>query len=454
MATTGDLIAAEAQKHLNKPYVYAGAGPNSFDCSGLVYYCVLQVTGQSISHASRTQYTLGTAVAVSDLKPGDILCFNSLGNGYCEHVGIYLGNNKMVNALNVDKGVIISDITSSYWQGIYMGARRLFPYSGTPTPPPTSVPKFQINDTVRVIEALNMRSSASISASVVATLAASTTGTVLAGPTSADGYQWYRIQTASGTGWGAQDWLQKQSLPAPPPPATGRFAKGDVIRAIDTAINLRTSASTSASIIGTLDTGAIATVVAGPMSANGYTWYQLQTTIGIGWAVETYFVVQQGEPPAPKFAQNDEVRVTTALNFRSGPGTSYSVVGSLTVGATASVAGGPSSANGYIWWQLRTSFGSGWAIEDGLTKTGSDVPPPVPPSEPAPPTTTYTHKVTSGPLNLRSASNTSATVIGSMPNGTRLRVISGPVSNQGFSWYNIEAEGFGAGWCVNGFDPI
>lgn len=452
MATTGDLIAAEAQKHLDKPYVWATAGPNTFDCSGLVYYCVLQVTGQSISRASRAQYTLGTAVAVNDRKPGDILCFNSLGNGYCEHVGIYIGNNKMVNALNPDRDVLIVDISSSYWQNIYMGARRLFPYSGTPTPPPTSVPKFQVNDSVRVNEALNMRSSASISASVVASLAAGVTGTVLAGPTAADGYQWYRIQTSTATGWAADNWLQEQAIPAPPPPATGRFAKGDVIRAIDTAINVRTSASTSASIIGTLNTGDISTVVAGPTSANGYNWYQLQSTVGIGWSVENYFVVQQGTPPAPKFVQNDQARVTTALNFRSGAGTSYSVVGSLTVGSTATVVGGPTSANGYVWWQLLTSFGTGWAIEDGLTKTGSDTAPPVPPIQPDP--TSYTHKVTSGPLNLRTASNTSATVIGAMPNNTRLRVLGGPVSNQGYSWYNVDAEGFGAGWCVNGFDPI
>lgn len=70
------------------------------------------------------------------------------------------------------------------------------------------------------------------------------------------------------------------------------------------------------------------------------------------------------------------------------------------------------------------------------------------------PPTQWTHQVTNGPLNLRTASNTTATLIGAMPNGTKLRVISGPVSNQGYSWYNVEAEGFGTGWCVNGFDPI
>lgn len=70
------------------------------------------------------------------------------------------------------------------------------------------------------------------------------------------------------------------------------------------------------------------------------------------------------------------------------------------------------------------------------------------------PPTQWTHQVTNGPLNLRTAGNTSATVIGAMPNGTKLRVISGPVSNQGYSWYNVEAEGFGTGWCVNGFSPI
>lgn len=453
MATTGDLIAAEAQKHYGKTYVHATAGPNTFDCSGLVYYAVLQVTGDTISRTSMDQVFLGTAVATNDLKPGDILCFDIDSQGICTHVGIYTGPNQMINALNPGAGVDYSNPFSAYFQLRYMGARRLYPYTGTPTPPPATTPKFQANDSVRAIEPLNVRAAATTSASLVTTLAAGATATVLAGPTPADGYLWYRLQTSSGTGWAAENWLQKQTLPAPPP-ATGRFARGDVIRATQNGISLRASAGTGASLVATLNTGAIASVVAGPQSANGSIWYQLQTSLGIGWAVETAFVVQQGEPPSAKFVMNDMVRVTTALNFRSGPGTNYSVIGSLAVGATAKVTGGPTAATGYTWWQLLTPLGTGWAIEDGLTKTSSATPPPIPPTTTTPPPTQWTHQVTNGPLNLRTANSTSATVIGAMPNGTRLRVISGPVSNQGYSWYNVEAEGFGTGWCVNGFLPL
>ena len=97
----------------------------------------------------------------------------------------------------------------------------------TPTPPPTATNpggvKFLVGDTVRVSSAVNMRTAPSTSGALVAVLPTGTTGSVLAGPTIASGYTWYRIQTTLGTGWSIQNNLVENAplvsptaTPAPP----------------------------------------------------------------------------------------------------------------------------------------------------------------------------------------------------------------------------------------------
>jgi cell wall-associated NlpC family hydrolase len=76
-----------------KPYVWGGAGPNSYDCSGLVQYAYA-AAGIALPHSSRMQSTMGTPVAYSDLQPGDLVFFYSP----VSHVGMYIGNGQMVHA--------------------------------------------------------------------------------------------------------------------------------------------------------------------------------------------------------------------------------------------------------------------------------------------------------------------------------------------------------------------
>ena len=82
-----------ALAQLGDPYVWAGAGPNSFDCSGLTQYAY-KAAGISLPHSSKSQSTMGTPVAKADLKPGDLVFFYSP----VSHVGMYIGNGQMVHA--------------------------------------------------------------------------------------------------------------------------------------------------------------------------------------------------------------------------------------------------------------------------------------------------------------------------------------------------------------------
>jgi cell wall-associated NlpC family hydrolase len=104
-----------AMKYLGVPYVWGGASPSGFDCSGLVQYVYGKV-GISLPHSSRMQYNCGKPVSRSDLKPGDLLFYYTP----IQHVAIYLGNGRIINATG--NQVQIGD---AFTRG-YVGACRVF----------------------------------------------------------------------------------------------------------------------------------------------------------------------------------------------------------------------------------------------------------------------------------------------------------------------------------------
>ncbi|MGY1601312.1 C40 family peptidase [Geodermatophilus sp. SYSU D00815] len=82
-----------AMAQRGKPYVWAAAGPGSYDCSGLVQYA-FKAAGISLPHSSAQQSRMGQSVSRSQLQPGDLIFFYSP----VSHVGIYIGNGQMVHA--------------------------------------------------------------------------------------------------------------------------------------------------------------------------------------------------------------------------------------------------------------------------------------------------------------------------------------------------------------------
>ena len=121
---TGQKILSKAQQYLGTPYVYGGASPAGFDCSGFVYY-VLKSFGYSPYRTPADQYRMGTYVSKDKLQPGDIVFFaNTYGSGI-SHVGIYAGNGQFIHSPNSRSVVSYSDLTSGYWANHYYGARRV-----------------------------------------------------------------------------------------------------------------------------------------------------------------------------------------------------------------------------------------------------------------------------------------------------------------------------------------
>jgi len=118
-APTGaaQAIVDTALAQLGDAYVWAGSGPDVFDCSGLVQYAAASA-GISVPRTSRAQATVGTPVARADLQPGDLVFFyEPVG-----HVGIYLGEGKMVHAPTSGDVVRIADVDRMWG---YNSARRI-----------------------------------------------------------------------------------------------------------------------------------------------------------------------------------------------------------------------------------------------------------------------------------------------------------------------------------------
>ncbi|WP_088224651.1 C40 family peptidase [Desulfosporosinus sp. FKB] len=115
-------IISYASQFMGIPYVWGGTSPSpGFDCSGYVQY-VYRHFGISLSRTSEGQFTNGVAVSRSDLRPGDLVFFHTYASD-ASHVGIYVGNNTMLNSSN--GGVSYDDMTNSYWSVRYLGARRV-----------------------------------------------------------------------------------------------------------------------------------------------------------------------------------------------------------------------------------------------------------------------------------------------------------------------------------------
>ncbi|PRY41171.1 cell wall-associated NlpC family hydrolase [Geodermatophilus tzadiensis] len=110
-------VVATAMAQRGKPYVWAAAGPGSYDCSGLTQYAY-RAAGISLPHSSSMQSKMGTAVSRSQLQPGDLVFFYSP----VSHVGIYIGNGQMVHAPTSGDVVKVATVDS---MGGYVGARRL-----------------------------------------------------------------------------------------------------------------------------------------------------------------------------------------------------------------------------------------------------------------------------------------------------------------------------------------
>jgi cell wall-associated NlpC family hydrolase len=119
-------IVRTAYSYRGTPYVYGGASRGGFDCSGFTSY-LYGKRGVALPHTARGQFAMGRKVERGDLKPGDLVFFQTVTPGI-SHVGVYVGNGQFIHASSRRSGgVRVDSLDSGYYKEHFRGARRMGP---------------------------------------------------------------------------------------------------------------------------------------------------------------------------------------------------------------------------------------------------------------------------------------------------------------------------------------
>lgn len=120
-----DALVSEARTWLGVPYVYGGTSRQGTDCSGFLVQVYKAAADISLPRTTSEQQTFCAPLKRADVAVGDILFFTSKKSGAkVAHVGMYIGDNKMIHASS-SRGVVEDDITLPYYQTHYYGVGRV-----------------------------------------------------------------------------------------------------------------------------------------------------------------------------------------------------------------------------------------------------------------------------------------------------------------------------------------
>lgn len=313
-----------------------------------------------------------------------------------------------------------------------------------------------INQQMKTTASMNIRSDASTSASITGSLAANTTFTAAATKTgtSVNGNTtWYKI---SGKGWVSGAYLTKVSTDSSNNNSGSGNTGSDNSNSGTTinkqmktteAMNIRSSASTSGSVVGSLSKGTTftATSMKTGTSVNGNkNWYYVS---GKGWVSGAYLTevtnnnASEAEKEDNGSSINQQMKTTAALNVRSDASTSSRVVTTLGQGVTVTVTAkknGTSVEGNKTWYYVS---GKGWVSGAYLTTTSSS-------SNNNGSTTTNRQMKTTEILNVRSDASTSSSITGSLSKGATVTVTAtktGTTVNGTNKWYYVSGKGWVSG---------
>ena len=313
-----------------------------------------------------------------------------------------------------------------------------------------------INQQMKTTASMNIRSDASTSASITGSLAANTTFTATATKTgtSVNGNTtWYKI---SGKGWVSGAYLTKVSTDSSNNNSGSGNTGSDNSNSGTTinkqmktteAMNIRSSASTSGSVVGSLSKGTTftATSMKTGTSVNGNkNWYYVS---GKGWVSGAYLTevtnnnASESEKEDNGSSINQQMKTTAALNVRSDASTSSRVVTTLGQGVTVTVTAkknGTSVEGNKTWYYVS---GKGWVSGAYLTTTSSS-------SNNNGSTTTNQKMKTTEILNVRSDASTSSSITGSLSKGSTVTVTAtktGTTVNGTNKWYYVSGKGWVSG---------
>lgn len=132
-AVNRQKLVEYSKQFIGKPYVSGGIGPNSFDCSGLIFTVSREAIGVQLPRTTRALFNFCKDVDDKEREAGDLVFFKTTSSGEVSHVGLYIGSNQFIHAASdgPNTGVIISSLKESYWKSHYYCTRRYLPASNS-----------------------------------------------------------------------------------------------------------------------------------------------------------------------------------------------------------------------------------------------------------------------------------------------------------------------------------
>lgn len=289
----------------------------------------------------------------------------------------------------------------------------------------------------------NFRRGPGTDGSIQATLAMGTILTIVEGPTTNDGYTWYRAAGQQTAGWLSTSVFTRSSVA---PPARD-FGDGDQVEIASNLLNIRSEPGLYGAIVATMANGDTANVVGDPIVSGGITWVRIDSALGTGWAASQYLAPSGRAAISAAFAIGDQVQVdTAALRLRTDASTGAGVVTTLTQGTRGVVTDGPRLSTGVIWLQIQTDSGSGWVSQQYLAEP-RDISIPVPDGRFSVGDEVV---VDTDALNLRDSPRRAGRVVAVLWTGSNATILDGPVFADRSAWYQVSASGL-TGWVVEAF---
>jgi cell wall-associated NlpC family hydrolase/uncharacterized protein YgiM (DUF1202 family) len=462
-AVSGGAIISVALKYLGYPYTATGNSPSTgFSCIGFVSF-VYRSNGIPLPGDLGNAMAYAQQVPFSNLLPGDILYFqNTVWTGL-SHAAIYLGGGKFVHAEYYGKGVRVSSFYNdrddgNYWIGHYLGANR--PWGGAATgsvnvttAPTTSSVQTSVGPTTSAVRtlpngptalvtvsSLNVRTGPSKKNSVQSVVARGTPVAILSRSGS-----WIKVQLADGTvGWVVAEGIgqgQPQTTavqqsaggaPVAPQRQGALPASNFKTTAVKVAsLNVRSTPSTGGQIVSSVPKGTKLQIVS--RSGN---WIKVQLADGTyGWIMAAFTSAKSKVSRTGVTASTTRTTARTqvvksgpkarvAMNVRSGPSISNSVVAVVAPGATYRILGWSGG-----WARVRTSNGAvGYVSGTVLGKPSTTSYNSYTAAKPVKRATKRTSSYTSGPVmtagvRVHSAPGVKAPVVGLVAAGTHVRVL-------------------------------
>lgn len=224
------------------------------------------------------------------------------------------------------------------------------------------------------------------------------------------------------------------------------FSTGDQVAVATDVLNVRAAPGTASTIVDRLYEGELVTICAINGHVGDHEWVQVGRTPGvpIGWVAAEYLA--SGQAGGAVFTAGDRVVVDAgALNFRTGPSLTTTVIRPLAYGALLTITDGPVHADGYAWYQGRTSAATGgdtgWAIGEAMMPAPAGMPDPCLEFDAG----NVAH-VNTDVLRLRSAPSVSGEVLANLPQGATVTVTGMPEGADGYTWYPVTTSTGVSGW--------